>query len=88
MREERCLTVCNARGVHCRVATCLKEIADAYPGTISLVTGDQEACCDSVLAVLGLGLERGVQVTVRAEGADVSKVLDAVSTLLAMEQDP
>ncbi len=88
MWEERCLTVCNTRGLHCRVATCLKAIADGFAGKILLVAGEQEVEGDSVLAILGLGLERGAQVTVRAEGSGAATVLDAIAALLALEQDP
>lgn len=85
---QKIIQVRNVRGLHGRVATRLKEIADAFAGEIVLLAGEQEAGCDSVLAILGMGLAHGAEVTVRVVGDGASGALDAIEAILTMETDP
>lgn len=81
---ERTVTVVPEAGLHARPAAEFVETASEYDGEIivSPVGSDESADARSMLAVSGLGVEVGDDVTVRAEGADAEAALDALEAVL------
>lgn len=86
---QRDIIVCNACGVHGRIATGLALIAREHGVTLRLVAGTEEIDGASILDVLGLALVRGTLLTVRVagEGGRAEAALAAVELLLAAQDE-
>lgn len=86
---EREIVVCNACGVHSRIATGLALIAREHGVSLRLVSGTEEIDGASILDVLGLALVRGTLLTVRVAGEAprAEAALAAVELLLAAQDE-
>jgi phosphocarrier protein len=85
---ERTVTIGTATGLHARPAGVFVAAAknSGVPVTISL--GDKAPVnAASILAVLGLGIKGGDQVTVAADGAGADGVVSVLGDLLASDLD-
>ena len=82
---ERTVTVVPEAGLHARPAAEFVETAQEYDGkiTVSPAGSDESADARSMLAVSGLRVEAGDDVTIRAEGEDAEAALDALERVLA-----
>ena len=83
------MTVVPEAGLHARPAAAFVETANEYDGkiTVSPAGSDESADARSMLAVSGLGVESGDDVTIRAEGEDAEAVLDALERVLTTPED-
>ncbi|HEY9736594.1 MAG TPA: glucose PTS transporter subunit IIA, partial [Trichocoleus sp.] len=72
------IEVPNPTGLHARPAAVLVNLAKKYQSKIWLHRGDQRANAKSVVALLGLEVGRGDEVTLEAEGPDAR---DAIADL-------
>ena len=81
---ERTVTVVPEAGLHARPAAEFVETANEYDGkiTVSPAESDESADARSMLAVSGLRVEAGDDVTIRAEGDDAEAALDALERVL------
>ena len=86
---ERTVTVVPEAGLHARPAAKFVETANEYDGkiTVSPAGSDESADARSMLAVSGLRVESGDDVTIRAEGEDAEAALDALERVLATPAD-
>ncbi len=78
---EKTVIVKSDAGVHARPAMMLVREAMKYSCSVSLVKGDVEADCKSIMSVLGLAIVSGTNLIVRADGDQEN---EAVDTLVAM----
>jgi len=69
-------------GLHARPAAMLAAAAKAFTSVISLARGGSEANAKSVVALLGLGVQAGDALTVKATGADAREAVAALAGLL------
>ncbi len=76
-------TVTNPNGVHCRVAERLMKIIDEYEACVQIIDQGQPVGCDSILALLSLGLVQGRRVQFTAQGPDADQVVVAVDQVLS-----
>jgi phosphocarrier protein HPr len=60
----------NESGLHARPAGLLAKAASAYASKIQIQYGDQSVNAKSVLSVMSLGLEKGSEIVIQADGAD------------------
>jgi phosphocarrier protein len=90
------VTICNKKGLHARAAAKLVKAAVAYPGTHIKVTrlpraGEtappSSAGATSILGLLMLAAENGVEVELQAEGADSERALADIAALIARKFD-
>lgn len=58
----------DAEGIHARPAGMLVKEAAAFSGTVKIAKGDKEVDAKRLLAVMGLGVKCGEEITVRVEG--------------------
>ena len=86
---ERTVTVVPEAGLHARPAAEFVETADEYDGkiTVSPAGSAESADARSMLAVTGLGVRAGDEVTLRAEGDDAEAALDALERVLTTPED-
>ena len=75
---ERVLELRNALGLHARPAAMLARLVAGFDAHVEVNGVDGT----SVLALIGLGLSGGAQITVRASGPQAEHVLDAVAQIV------
>jgi phosphotransferase system HPr (HPr) family protein len=81
------ITVRHPVGLHARPAAAFVQAATKYVSSIqvrNLSTGSQTVDAKSILGVLTLGVERGHEIGVQAEGANAE---DALATIQALVED-
>lgn len=77
----RSVTVNNSVGLHARPATFFVQKANCYKSSIWVEKEDCRVNAKSLLGVLSLGIARGTEITLIADGADEA---EAVSGLVAL----
>ncbi len=77
----RSVTVTNSVGLHARPATFFVQKANCYKSSIWVEKEDCRVNAKSLLGVLSLGISKGTEITLIADGMDES---DAVSALVAL----
>ena len=88
---KRNVTVEPDAGLHARPASRFVQTANEFESEITVVGPDGESAdARSMLAVSGLAVDTGENVTLRAEGPDAEAALDALETVLGTpeEDDP
>lgn len=89
-------TICNKKGLHARAAAKLVKTAASYDAKIEVVrlprpgeTPDPaaHAGATSILSLLMLAAERGVEIELRGEGADAEKAVSAIVELVGRKFD-
>jgi phosphocarrier protein HPr len=83
----RTVTIASRVGLHARPAATFSRAAAATGLPVTLSVGDKEPVnAASILAVMGLGVGYGQQVTLTAEGDGAEQALDSLAELLASEE--
>lgn len=81
------IVVQNQVGLHARPATFFIQKANEYKSTVWIERDERKVNAKSLLGVLSLGITKGVNVTVIAEGPDeeeaVNELVELISTSLA-----
>ncbi|NJP41081.1 HPr family phosphocarrier protein [Oscillospiraceae bacterium HV4-5-C5C] len=72
--------------LHMKAIAVLIQKASAFRSSIWLTRGDRRANAKSLLGVMSLGIENGMQVEITAEGPDEEKALDEVAGYLTSPQ--
>ena len=65
-------------GIHARPAGMLAKEAKAFESKITLAAKGKEADVTRLMAVMGMGIKCGDEVTVSTEGADEEKAIEAL----------
>ncbi len=73
----------NPTGLHARPAAVLANLAKRYQSRILIQRGDDQANAKSLVAIMGLSIERGDKVVVIAEGPDAAEAVAALVPELA-----
>lgn len=76
------VTIQNDVGLHARPATFFIQKANSYKSTIVIEKGNRRANAKSLLGVLSLGIEKGHDIIVRAEGVDEADAVEGLADLL------
>lgn len=63
-------TIKDELGIHARPAGVLVKEASAFRSNITLTKDGKEVDAKKILGVMGLGVKKGAEVTVKADGAD------------------
>ena len=66
-------------GIHARPAGLLVKEAKKFTSTVTLICGEKKAVAKGLMAVMGMAVKQGNEVTVTAEGED------EVAAIAAME---
>lgn len=70
--------ITDAQGIHARPAGLLVKEAAKFASTIKVAKGEKEADLKRLLAVMGLGIKQGEEITVKIEGADEDEAAVAI----------
>lgn len=81
----RRVTVCHPHGLHLRPAHALVTLAGKFNAVIEIVRDGESADAKSILSIMGLAAEKGVQLEIRATGDDAQTALEALSEWFARE---
>ncbi len=81
---QRIVTVASRVGLHARPAAVFVKAASAAPVAVTIAKeGKDPVSARSILAVLGLDVRCGDQVTITADGAGAEATLDELEALLS-----
>jgi phosphocarrier protein HPr len=82
------LTVLDPGGLHARPAAQVVRTAGSFQSRISIHVGDRTADVKSLIAVLGLTIRPGAQITLAADGPDDAAALAALLAELGPAVQP
>ncbi|MBQ8689795.1 MAG: HPr family phosphocarrier protein [Clostridia bacterium] len=81
----RNVTIQNAQGLHARPATFFIQKANSYKSSIWVEKEDCRVNAKSLLGVLSLGIKKGTEITLIADGADEASAIDGLVALIEVE---
>lgn len=83
--SKKTFTVTADTGIHARPATLLVQTASKYSSDINLEFNGKTVNLKSIMGVMSLGIGKGAEITISAEGSDEEAALQAIETLLQNE---
>jgi phosphocarrier protein len=81
----RSVKICNSVGLHARPATFFVQKANCYKCSIWVEKEDCRVNAKSLLGVLSLGISKGTEITLIADGQDENDAVDALAALVESE---
>lgn len=78
MSKEKNVKIMNETGLHARPASQFVKKANQYKAETSIIFDGKEVNAKSIMGIMSLGISKGSQVTLKAEGKDEN---DAISEL-------
>lgn len=75
--------VCNQVGLHARPATFFIQKANEFKSAVWVEKDERRVNAKSLLGVLSLGITRGVNITILAEGPDEEQAVNALVDLIS-----
>ena len=77
------VTIVNNVGLHARPATFFIQKANSYRSSLWVEKGDRRVNAKSLLGVLSLGISKGTEITIFADGEDENEAIDGLAALIA-----
>ena len=81
----RNVTIQNSVGLHARPATFFVQKANSFKSSIWVEKEDCRVNAKSLLGVLSLGIAKGTDITLIADGADESSAIEGLAELVDSE---
>jgi len=81
------VTIKNSVGLHARPATFFIQKANSFRSSISVEREDRRVNAKSLLGVLSLGIVKGMEITLVADGPDEEEAIEALANLIDNELD-
>ena len=81
----RSVTIKNSVGLHARPATFFVQKANCYKSSIWVEKEDCRVNAKSLLGVLSLGISKGTEITLIADGQDEGEAVEALAALVDSE---
>jgi phosphocarrier protein len=72
-------------GIHARPATLIVQTASKYESDINLEFKGKKVNLKSIMCVMSLGIGKGAEITISAEGKDEQSALDSLQDTLNKE---
>ncbi len=69
-------------GIHARPAGLLVKLAGGFTSDIKLIKGEKNADLKRLFSVMGLGIKKGDEISVVAEGADEKMAVETIKQFL------
>ena len=82
---EKEVTVQNQVGLHARPATFFIQKANEFRSNIWVEKDERRVSAKSLLGVLSLGITRGTEIKIVAEGTDEATAVEALTTLISSD---
>ncbi|MCP3761827.1 phosphocarrier protein HPr [Domibacillus sp. A3M-37] len=83
--SRKTFTVTADTGIHARPATLLVQTASKYSSDVNLEFNGKKVNLKSIMGVMSLGIGKGADIAISAEGNDETTALEALETLLKSE---
>lgn len=80
--KSRNMIVQNAVGLHARPGTFFVQKANSYKSTLWVQKDDRRVNAKSLLGVLSLGIAKGAEITLIADGPDEEEALEGLYNLI------
>jgi len=84
---ERNATLKNSRGLHARPAAMLVSAAKEFKSEITFSKDSDTVNAKSIMGVLMLAAPTGANISIRANGEDADRAVDALHTLIEKEME-
>ena len=81
----RSVTIKNSVGLHARPATFFVQKSNCFKSSIWVEKDDCRVNAKSLLGVLSLGISKGTEITLIADGADEAVAIDGLAALVDSE---
>ena len=78
----RSITICNSVGLHARPATFFVQKANSFKSSIWVEKEDCRVNAKSLLGVLSLGISKGTEIKLIADGVDENNAIDGLAELI------
>ena len=78
MMEEKSVQIKNKTGMHAQPAAQFVKKVSQYTSKVSITFEGKEVNAKDVMAVMGLGVAKGNNVTIKAEGEDSKKAVEEI----------
>jgi phosphocarrier protein HPr len=82
---EKHYTVISESGIHARPATLLVQTASKFDSDIQLEYKGKRVNLKSIMGVMSLGIGKGAEIIISAEGSDAEEALNSLEELLKKE---
>ncbi|AXN40342.1 phosphocarrier protein HPr [Peribacillus sp. NPDC060186] len=82
---EKTFTVTAETGIHARPATLLVQAAGKFDSEINLAHKEKKVNLKSIMGVMSLGIGKGAEITISAEGSDENDALKTLTDTLNRE---
>lgn len=79
---ETIVKILNEQGLHARPASIFVKTASKFKSTVSIVHGNEVANAKSIINIMSLGLKKGEEIKIIAEGTDEKEVMEALISLV------
>ena len=81
----RSITISNSVGLHARPATFFVQKANSFKSSIWVEKEDCRVNAKSLLGVLSLGISKGTEIKLIADGVDENNAIDGLAELIDSE---
>ncbi len=85
MQAEKILVINNETGLHARPASQLVKKAGKFESKIEIIVDEKEVNAKSIMGIMSLGLGKGDQITLRAEGEDAEAAVKGLTEFIEVE---
>ncbi|GGA98012.1 phosphocarrier protein HPr [Macrococcus hajekii] len=83
--EQQSYVIIDETGIHARPATMLVQTASKFESDVQLEYNGKKVNLKSIMGVMSLGVGKGAEITVYAEGSDEKEAIQAISDVLSKE---
>lgn len=80
--EKRTFTITADTGVHARPATLLVNQAGQFESEVELIYNNKKVNLKSIMGVMSLGIPKGAEITITADGSDEEGALKAIEAVV------
>lgn len=87
MTATRTVAVGSSQGLHARPAKLFVEAAQGTGAQVTIAKGEKSVNAASILGVMSLGVDKGDEVTLSAEGDNAEAALDTLEEFLKTDHD-
>lgn len=87
MTATRTVSVGSSQGLHARPAKLFVEAAQGTGAQVTIAKGEKSVNAASILGVMSLGVDKGDEVTLTAEGDSAEAALDTLEEFLVTDHD-
>lgn len=76
------LTVENKTGIHARPASIFVQTAAKFKSKIQIAANGKKVDAKGILGIMSMGLKKGTDITIEADGADEAEAIKALKDLV------